>query len=226
MKEYQPWNDDWKKSVAYVNLSPKEWTPVRCSETFDYPIFVDFISKTEWPRLMDFWKSVVDTMIYILGHDLENEKQQTYISWLRAYDGHMVSELVAKAKKHLDEAQGAVTAIWMLQAAILMQPDQAEAHYFLGLAFSQHAMRLREEGREREADINFYHAVRYLVNTAELNPRSGQAFYSLGFVFRRLGLEEESRKCLEKYILLGLEDGTYRNRGDVDLGRQLSAPPQ
>jgi tetratricopeptide (TPR) repeat protein len=145
--------------------------------------------------------------------------QQEYVQWLLAYDGYLPKDLLEKAKKRLDD-HNPVASIWMLQAAILLDPDQAEAHYYLGLAYSQHALDLHNEGKQEESDLNFYQAIRYLVNAAELDPRSGKAYYGLGFVFRRLGLDGESRKCLEKYIMLGLEDGTYQSRG------ALPSPPQ
>jgi tetratricopeptide (TPR) repeat protein len=120
-----------------------------------------------------------------------------------------------KSKESLN-SQEAIGAIWMLQAAILIDPDLAELHYYLGVAFSQHAIWLREQNKVQEAELNFYQAIRYLVNAAELNPRMGEAFYYLGFVFRKLGMDQESRKCLEKYMMLGLEDGTYHSRGALD----------
>lgn len=212
VKEYQPWNDSWKNSIAYVRLSPAEWTPVRQTMDLGYPIFTELVSDEEWPRLMNFWRSVVDTMIYILGHDLYHEAQQEYIRWLLAYDRHIPEDLLKKAKRRMDD-RDPVAAVWMLQAAILLDPDQWETHYYLGLAYSQYALDLYNDGKKEESDLNFYQAVRYLVNTAELDPQSGKAYYALGFVFRRLGLDDESRKCLEKYIMLGLEDGTYRSRG-------------
>lgn len=151
-------------------------------------------------------------MIYILGHDLYHEAQQAYVRWLHAYDRHIPRDLLEKAKKRLDD-RDPVASIWMLQAAIVLDPDQAEAHYYLGLAYSQYALDLYNENKQEESDLNFYQAIRYLVNVVELDPQSGKAYYGLGFIFRRLGLDEESRKCLEKYIILGLEDGTYESRG-------------
>jgi tetratricopeptide (TPR) repeat protein len=163
-------------------------------------------------------------MIYILGHDLYHEMKEEYIRWLHAYDSHIPEDLLNKAQKRLDD-HDPVASIWMLQAAILLAPDQAESHYYLGLAYSQHALDLHNANQIEESDLNFYQAVRYLVNAAELDPQSGKAYYGLGFVFRRLGLDKESRKCLEKYIILGLEDGTYKSRGAMLPLPQSMTPP-
>lgn len=218
MAEYRPWNDTWKEQVVYLVVPPQVDNPVEMSAEFAYPIFLAAFEQKA--RGDEFWKAVAGAMIFVLGHDPGNQENPLYVEWLSSYNPAIVKELLNDGANQAVDGK-LETAIWLFQAAVLLEPVVPESHYNLGLAYYQLGLRLFETEHNEEAKSCLKQAVQYLQNTLELDPKSSLATYNLGFIYRRMGLQEESEKYLEKSILLELEKVEPQIQGGEKLGERV-----
>lgn len=202
MAEYRPWSDSWKDQIVYLMVPPQVEHPVEMNTEFAYPIFLSAFEQKI--RGDEFWKAVAGAMIFVIGHDPGNSQNPLYAQWLKTYNPAVVKELITDGANQATEGK-LETAIWLFQAAIILDPDVPEAHYNLGLAYYQLSLQLMQKEQNEEAEMCLKLAVQYLQNTLELDPKSSLATYNLGFIYRRMGLQEESEKYLEKSIVLELE---------------------
>lgn len=209
MDYYQPWDDSWQDQIVYIMIPKVLDLPVEMNPDFSYPVFLGAFEQKV--RGDDFWKAVAGAMVYLLGHNPSHPQAQAYVFWLSNYNSEIVKELIydgadQASKGNLD------TAIWLSQAAILLEPERAEAHYNLGLAFYHMGIRIFEDTKGNVNQILvqakescFNQAVQYFENAVELDPHLSLAYYNLGFIYRELGRLHESEKYLEKSIMIGLD---------------------
>jgi len=202
MAEYSPWSNSWKDQIVYLMVPPQVEHPVESEAEFAFPIFLSAFEQKV--RGEEFWKAIAGAMIYVIGHDPGSTEDSLYTPWLRAYNPNVVKEVITDGANQATEGK-LETAIWLFQAAIILEPDVPEAHYNLGLAYYQLSLKLKEQDQSSEADFCLKQAVQYLHNTLELDPNSSLATYNLGFIYRHMGLQEESQRYLEKSIVLELE---------------------
>jgi tetratricopeptide (TPR) repeat protein len=104
-------------------------------------------------------------------------------------DARALFERGVDAYKH-DRDQEAVEA---LQQAIRLDPDFAEAHYRLGLAY-------KATGQTDEADKSFAEAVRAYEKLTKQDTKNADAFYFLGLAYEKLGKYEEAVKALKEAV--------------------------
>lgn len=202
MYEYQPWDDSWQDQIIYIQVPSQVELPVEMEADLKYPIFLGAFGKQIEGE--EFWKTVAGAMVFVIGHHPQHTQKNPFVEWLHKYNPALVKELIPDGANQA--AQGNLdTAIWLLQAAILLEPQIAESHYNLGLAYYQLGTALSEKQQYQNGEKCFKQAIQYLKNVLELEPQFSLAYYSLGFVYRRLGLQNESELCLEKSILLELD---------------------
>jgi len=202
MSEYRPWSDSWRDQIVYLMIPHHAGHPVELDIEFAFPVFLSAFEQKL--RGDEFWKAVAGAMIFVIGHDPGKEENKYYCQWLKAYNPAVVKELIADGAQQA-KAGNLETAIWIFQAAIILEPEVPEAHYNLGLAYYQLGTQLAQKEQKQEAQSCYKQAVQYLQNTLELDPRSSLANYNLGFIYQRLGMQEEGRKYLERSIVLELE---------------------
>lgn len=202
MPEYQPWDDSWREQLVYITLPYGVEAPVEMPANFSYPIFLGAFEKKVGGE--EFWKAVAGSMIYILGHQPDHCDASLYIYWLNHFNHNIAKELVSDGAEQTFR-ENPETAIWLLQAAVLLDTDSIEAHYNLGLAYNKLGLYLNDKNNQEEAKSCFKQAARYLENVVELDAGYSLAYYNLGFVYKNLGRQDESQKYFEKGILLGVD---------------------
>jgi tetratricopeptide (TPR) repeat protein len=202
MKEYQPWSDEWRKEITFVPWLQSDREDMQEAPVLPlYPIFVAGLEKNVEGEA--FWQAVSGAMTYLLGHEPDHPLANLYVRWLSIYNPDLAERLMIDGTLAASQYDVA-TAIWMLQAALLLNPYLIEANYNLGLAFCQLGEALQKENCQDQAQSSYQQAYRYLSNTIELDHTLSTAYYTLGVVCRRLNKPEESKAYLEKAIVLDL----------------------
>jgi tetratricopeptide (TPR) repeat protein len=202
MKEYQPWGDDWRKELTFVPSLPSQREDMDHTPILPmYPIFVSALEKLEGEA---FWQAVGGAILYLIGHEPDNPLVKSYVEWINQYNPNLAIKLMLDGTTAASQFD-LETAIWMLQASLLMDPELVEANYNLGLAFSHLGDALQKEERQAEADSSYKQAYQYLNNALQLDPELSMAYYTLGVVCRRIGKQDESKFYLEKAINLDIQ---------------------
>jgi len=98
-------------------------------------------------------------------------------------------------------------AVGELKASVDTDPEFKEAIYYLGRAYVNWGVVIREkaeaDGKESTEFVEkFELAIPHLVKTTELSPEDAEIWELLGKVYANLGKEEESKKAFEKADLL------------------------
>lgn len=202
MRDYQPWDDSWNEQLVYITLPYQLDAPVEMPSNFPYPLFLGAIEKKLGGD--DFWKAIAGSMVYILGHQPSHHDSAKYIHWLNEYSPDIFNEILYDGAEQASQGK-LETAIWLFQAAVLLDPQKAEAHFNLGLAYYQLGLALAQKDSQLEAESCFRQAAQYLENAVSLDSQLTLAYYNLGFIYKQLGLQEESQKNWERGILLGLD---------------------
>lgn len=221
MKEYQPWDDSWRKELTFVPWPPPDFEHKEGLPPLPlYPVFTSAIEQ----RLEgdEMWQTIGGSILFLLGHEPDHPLAAAYIHWLRLFNPQLPLQLMSDGTSYAAN-YNFPNAIWMLQAALLLDPGLVEANFNLGLAFSQLGEALKKDNYQDEAVSSFRQAYQYLKNAIELDPKLSMAYYTLGVVCSRLGLVEESKTYLEKSIELELA-GKAPQASDEPAGR-LPLPP-
>lgn len=199
MKEYQPWDDSWRSELTFIPWPPDAEHREGLPPLPLYPVFNSAIEqKLEGEEM---WQTIGGSIIYLLGHEPDHPLADLYIQWLRLFNPQLAHQLMSDGTNFASN-YNFPSAIWMLQAALLLEPGQVEANFNLGLAFSQLGDTLRNDKYFDEAVSSYQQAYQYLKNAIELDPKLSMAYYALGVVCSRLGRPEESKRYLEKSIEL------------------------
>lgn len=202
MREYQPWDDSWSEQLVYLVISYEVDAPVEMPAGFSYPIFLGAFEKKVSGA--DFWLAVAGSMVYVLGHQPDHKERESYVYWLNTYNPDIAKEIIFDGVEQTSQGYFE-KAIWLFQAAVLLDSTRPEAHFNLGLAYHQMGLSLDEKGLKQEGASCFIQAVQYLENAVELDEQFSLAYYNLGFVYKHLGLPDKSNEYMEKGILQGLE---------------------
>jgi len=211
MREYQPWDDSWQDQLVYIMVPYEIDMPVEVPSDFAYPIFLGAFEKKLGGD--DFWKAIAGAMVYVIGHQPNHKDVPSYIKWLNSYNSDLVRELIYDGAEQASK-DSLETAMWLFQAAVLLDPQIAEAHFNLGLAYYQLGLSLIKKGKKEEGESCFNQATQYLENAVELDPQLSLAYYNLGFIHKQMGRQDESKKCIEKGILLGLDKLPQHEQGE------------
>lgn len=212
MKEGSPWNDSWQDQIVYISVPHQVEPPVEMAPDFSYPIFVGAFEQKLSGQ--DFWKAIAGAMVFVLGHRPDDSKASHYVHWLNTYNSSLAGELIYDGANQATKGN-LETAIWILQAAVLLDPGIAETHYNLGLAFNQLGMALLEKGKKAQGELSLKQAIQYMENALELDPKLSLACYNLGYIYKRMGMMDESQKYLEKCVLLEMDKMT-RHEGEKE----------
>lgn len=167
MQEHQPWNENWQQQIVYVLIAHNADAPVKMPFGFTYPLFLG--SAKQQVKGEQLWDNIADAMVYVLGHQPDHSQAKGYIYWLNAYNSSIPQETLAKG---IEKAtQGYLeNAIWLFQAAVLLNPQMVEGHFNLGLAYYRLGMIREQKGNVREGAYYLQQTIQYLENTVELDP--------------------------------------------------------
>lgn len=215
MQEYQPWDNSWNEQLVYLLIPYEVDAPVEMPVNFSYPIFLGAFEKKLSGE--EFWQAIAGSMVYILGHQPDHKDIKSYIHWLKTYKPEIAKEVIYDGVEQVSRGK-LEEAIWLFQAAVLLDSNRIEAHFNLGLAYNQLGLLLDQKDSKPEAESCFRQAVQYLENAVELDSKFSLAYYNLGFVYKHLGLQDESDRYMEKGILHGLEKISQQTPAKLDKG--------
>jgi tetratricopeptide (TPR) repeat protein len=133
------------------------------------------------------------------------------------------SVALEEGKRLLDENQ-TEKAIEFLRHAITLDPDLAEAHFQLGIAYALLEMQYEQEGRpveEETANTNggtrktrseraFERAVKAYEKWIDANPKYDVAYYNLGRTYSKLMKDEEAEKAFKEAVKIKPDDSEYQ----------------
>ncbi len=141
-------------------------------------------------------------------------------------------EALKKGEEYLDKNKTEM-AIEALKQAVELDPDLADAHFRLGIAYAleeaeaeaeadpadeatpqdgKKKTRKKEKEKKRNSDIAFENAVKAYKKFIAKNPKDAAAHYNLGRAYNKLGSDNDNdaRKALEKAVKLDEENSLYR----------------
>lgn len=130
---------------------------------------------------------------------------------------------LAEGNRLLDENQ-TEAAIEALKQAVALDPDLAEAHFKLGVAYSLREMQIEQSGNEvpTEGDANskkpakllsekaFEKAVEAYEKWLKTNPKDDVAHFYLGRTYSKLLKDEEARDEFKEAVKLKPDDTEYQ----------------
>ncbi len=131
---------------------------------------------------------------------------------------------LAEGKRLLDENQ-TETAIAALRRSVEIDADQAEAHFYLGVAYALLDMQLQQSGQAVEtvsnsnskdkipktrSDLAYEEAVRAYKKWIDKNPKDDNAYYYLGRTYSKLTKDEEAEEAFQEAVDLKPEDTEYQ----------------
>jgi tetratricopeptide (TPR) repeat protein len=129
---------------------------------------------------------------------------------------------LAEGGRLLDENQ-TERAIEYLEHAVSLDPDLAEAHFKLGIAYSLLELQYEQEGVvvERPSNSNnarvrsrseksFERAVKAYEKWVDAHPEDDNAYYFLGRTYSKLMKDEEAEKAFKQAVKLKSEDTEYQ----------------
>ena len=134
------------------------------------------------------------------------------------------SAALAEGTRLLDEndTEGAIAAF---KQAVAMNPDLAEAHYKLGVAYALQEMQMEQtgeaillettgEGKKKSSklrsELAFEKAVEAYEKWLKANPKDDVAHFYLGRTYSKLLKDEEAEKQFEEAVELKPEDTEYQ----------------
>jgi tetratricopeptide (TPR) repeat protein len=137
---------------------------------------------------------------------------------------------LSEGKRLLDENQ-TETAIQALEKAVSLDPDLAEAHFNLGIAYNLLELQMEQSGvavetivstetnsktkkkekvQKTKADLAFEAAVKAYVKWLDKNPKDDNAHFYLGRTYAKLMKDEEARDAFKEAVELKPEDAEYQ----------------
>lgn len=188
MQNYSPWDDSWKDQVIFIMTPFASEAPVEMPSTFTYPVFLTAFQKKV--KQKEFWQSVAGAMVYVLGHCPAHPQALSYIYWLNKYNNKIKEELIYDGTNQVLKGN-LVTAVWLLQAAVLLNPEQAEVHYNLALVYYQLGLSLKEDEEITQKKSCLKQAEQYLQNAAILEPEGNLINSYLNNIYQELGMHDE-----------------------------------
>jgi tetratricopeptide (TPR) repeat protein len=131
---------------------------------------------------------------------------------------------LAEGKRLLDENQ-TTRAIQFLEHAVNLNPELAEAHFHLGIAYALQEMQNEQEGVAIEnentnsndktppktrSERAFEKAVEAYEKWVDANPKDDVAYYNLGRTYSKLMKDEEAEKAFKQAVKIKPDDTEYQ----------------
>ena len=137
---------------------------------------------------------------------------------------------LAEGNKYLDASENE-KAIEAYKQAVALNPDLADAHFQLGVAYGlvekqEEVVEDKLPGEEDEtaskkgkkqvkekktnSDVSFENAIKVYKKIVAKNPKDDAAFYNLGRAFNKLDDDKEAQKALQSAVKLKPENGEYQ----------------
>jgi len=129
---------------------------------------------------------------------------------------------LAEGNRLLDENQ-TQAAINVLKQAIQLNPDLAEAHFKLGIAYDLREMQNEREGvvgeastnskdarKKTNAEISFENAVIAYKKWIDSNPKDDAAHFYLGRTYAKLTKDDEAEESFSEAVKLKPDDTEYQ----------------
>ena len=138
---------------------------------------------------------------------------------------------VAEGNKYLDASENE-KAIEAYKQAVALNPDLAEAHFQLGVAYAlvekeEEAVEDKLPGEEEEekttkkskkpvkekktnSELSFENAIKVYKKIVAKNSKDDVAFYNLGRAYNKLDEDEDAQKALQTAVKLQPENGEYQ----------------
>ena len=114
-------------------------------------------------------------------------------------------------------------AIEFLEHAVALNPDLAEGHFRLGIAYSLLEMQYEQEGvitetaantnsksTKKRSERSFERAVEAYKKWVDANPKDDLAYFNLGRTYSKIMKDEEAEEAFEKAVELKPEDTEYQ----------------
>ena len=114
-------------------------------------------------------------------------------------------------------------AIEFLEHAVALDPNLAEGHFRLGIAYSLLEMQYEQEGvitetsgntnsgrTKKRSERSFERAVEAYKKWVDANPKDDLAFFNLGRTYSKIMKDEEAEEAFEKAVELKPEDTEYQ----------------
>ncbi|MDD2401669.1 MAG: hypothetical protein PHI90_05295 [Clostridia bacterium] len=183
MKDYQPWDASWKDDIIEILLLKQINKPVEMPMLFGYPVFLKALN--DGVKGEELWKAIAGTMIYIMGHQPDNNKISSYVYWIKHYNPSIYRELVYDGVNQILKGKFE-KPIWLFQAALIIEPQKTEVHYNLGLAFYHMGLELIVNDKKQEGRSCWRQAIRYFKNVLEIDTKLSLAQYYLECIYKEI----------------------------------------
>src|SRR5580765_4119099 len=176
-------------------------------------------------RLEGVMKQVVIFIVFILiaaasfgcsggaANSAEAENTNTESPFANITDANVA---LAEGNRLMDENQTEM-AIEAFKQAVKLNPDLAEAHFQLGIAYSLLELQMQQAGEvtnDGKAKTNsqkaFEHAVVAYKKWLEANPNDDAAQFNLGRTYAKLNKDEEAEKAFRQAVKLKPDDTEYQ----------------
>ena len=133
------------------------------------------------------------------------------------------SEALKKGDEYL-EANKTEDAIAALKQSVELDPDLAEAHFKLGVAYAlieseeeatdtntnTEVETKKKKPKKKNSEKAFENSVKAYKKFVRKNPKSHEGFYNLGRAYNKLFNDKEAERALQKAVKLNGEDSLYR----------------
>lgn len=200
---YQPWTKEWRKDITFVPYLEPVNDLTRALPPLDgYPLFWAVADQELEGEVL--WQASAGALLYFVGHEPGHLQVPRYVDWIRQYNPEAAVQMTLEGTLAANR-KDFTTAVWMLQAAILVDPLLESAHYNLGLVFSQLGDKLYKERQEEPAQSCFRQSEQYLKNAIQLNDQNKDAYYVLGIICGRLNQAKEGLGYVEKAMAMEKE---------------------
>ncbi|MEA4891773.1 MAG: hypothetical protein VB085_04330 [Peptococcaceae bacterium] len=163
---YLPWDSGWRELITYIPWVQPEGERMEDSPMLPaYPVFKN--AENQGLEGRQKMTAVAGAMVTVLGHQPDDPLAPLYSVWLSMYDPNLARQLLLEGTD-LASRFDFGEAVWMLQAAVMLEPESYEAHYNLALTYEQLGRHLQRQKKLSPAHQCFALARQYRENAAQL----------------------------------------------------------
>lgn len=155
------------------------------------------------------------------GSNSSNEESVSKLDQKISLTFSNTDEAIAAGKSYLDENR-IEEAIEAFKQAVKLNPESAEAYFYLGIALS--IKEIEDEEKETESNTNiksgkpvilkesdkaFEMAAKLYKKITEREPENAEAFFNLGRSYNKIQMDEEAEKALRQAVRLRPDETEY-----------------